>query len=64
MVTQACGQIYVMLPVKEVAADTTGAGSELHRWAVDLVTSLRRHTGTPVQAALAGTAPNSTPSPW
>ncbi|MEU2508440.1 helix-turn-helix domain-containing protein [Streptomyces sp. NPDC007863] len=57
LVAQACGQIYVMLPAKETGGDPAAADAELHRWAAALVTSLRRHTGTPVQAALAGTAP-------
>lgn len=59
LVAQACGQIYAMLPEPAPAAGTrAGAddGEGLLRWAADLVTALRRHTGTPVQAVVAGTA--------
>ncbi|MFK3732382.1 PucR family transcriptional regulator [Streptomyces sp. NPDC088090] len=52
LVTQACGQIYVMLPARNGDADDPA----VHRWAGELVTVLRRQSGTPVQAALAGTA--------
>ncbi|MDR6979678.1 DNA-binding PucR family transcriptional regulator [Streptomyces sp. 3330] len=53
LVTQACGQIYVLLPARNGAADDTA----IQRWATELVTVLRRQSGTPVQAALAGLAP-------
>ncbi|QNP64505.1 PucR family transcriptional regulator [Streptomyces genisteinicus] len=53
LVTLACGQIYAMLPdPRGRAADETA----LVRWAGDVVGALRRHTGTPVQAVVAGTA--------
>ncbi|MFJ2264037.1 PucR family transcriptional regulator [Streptomyces sp. NPDC087844] len=54
LVTQACGQIYVLLPARKGAADDTA----IVRWATELVTVLRRQSGTSVQAALAGTAPH------
>ncbi|MFI9773438.1 PucR family transcriptional regulator [Streptomyces sp. NPDC051956] len=62
LVAQACGQIYAMLP-EPVAV---GAGhrvdapdsddAPLVRWATEVVSALRRHTNTPVQAVVAGTA--------
>lgn len=56
LVAQACGQIYAMLP--ESARPEGGEADEesVVRWATDLVAALRRHTRTPVQAVLAGTA--------
>ncbi|MGW4020976.1 PucR family transcriptional regulator [Streptomyces sp. NPDC005009] len=59
LAVQACGQIYVILPAPPVTPGTTRepAGEEpLLRWAGDLVTVLRRQTGTPVQAVVAGRA--------
>jgi sugar diacid utilization regulator len=53
LVAQACGQIYVMLPEP---ADRAPAENTLLRWTNDLVTVLRGHTRTPVQAVVAGTA--------
>ncbi|MFF7334850.1 helix-turn-helix domain-containing protein [Streptomyces sp. NPDC008150] len=53
LVAQACGQIYVMLPEP---ADRAPAERPLLRWTNDLVTVLRGHTRTPVQAVVAGTA--------
>ncbi len=54
MVAQACGQVYAMLPER---AAVPGAEGLLTRWAEDLVSALRHHLRTPVQAVLAGTAP-------
>ncbi|MGW6274078.1 PucR family transcriptional regulator [Streptomyces sp. NPDC055060] len=58
LVSQACGQIYAMLPEPHPAPAADGSGDDgpLVRWASELVTALRRHTRTPVQAAVAGTA--------
>ncbi|MFB7281492.1 PucR family transcriptional regulator [Streptomyces hydrogenans] len=55
LVAVACGQIYAMLP-ESGPAPTDAEEESLARWAADLVTALRRHTGTPVQAVVAGTA--------
>ncbi|MFI6874157.1 PucR family transcriptional regulator [Streptomyces sp. NPDC050400] len=57
LVAQACGQIYAMLPEPgpQPAGEEAGEAA-LVRWSADLVARLRRHTGTPVQAVLAGTA--------
>ena len=52
LVAQACGQIYAILPDTPSGADEEA----LKRWAGDLVSVLRQYTGTPVQAAVAGTA--------
>ncbi|WP_338703154.1 helix-turn-helix domain-containing protein [Streptomyces sp. Q6] len=57
LVAQACGQIYAMLP--EPGAHHDGGEQDeagLVRWSTDLVERLRRHTGSPVQAVVAGTA--------
>ncbi|MFE7069008.1 PucR family transcriptional regulator [Streptomyces sp. NPDC057620] len=54
LVTQACGQIYVLLPGRNATADDT----VIQRWVTELVTVLRRQFGTPVQAVLADTAPH------
>ncbi|MGW3403727.1 PucR family transcriptional regulator [Streptomyces zhihengii] len=53
LVTLACGQIYAMLPDPRGRASDEAA---LVRWAGDVVTALRHHTRTPVQAVVAGTA--------
>ncbi|WP_306318370.1 MULTISPECIES: CdaR family transcriptional regulator [unclassified Streptomyces] len=53
LVAQACGQIYAILPTPTGAYEDEGP---LVRWAEDLVATLRRLTGTPVQAVLAGRA--------
>ncbi|MFJ4122876.1 PucR family transcriptional regulator [[Kitasatospora] papulosa] len=54
MVAQACGQVYAMLPERAAAPSSEGL---LTRWAEDLVSALRHHLRTPVQAVVAGTAP-------
>ncbi|MEV8598833.1 helix-turn-helix domain-containing protein [Streptomyces griseoviridis] len=62
LVAQACGQIYAMLPEPPAAgaghrADAPDAvDAPLVRWATEVVSALRRHTDTPVQAVVAGTA--------
>ncbi|TYB52167.1 PucR family transcriptional regulator [Nonomuraea sp. PA05] len=48
MVIPACGFIYILLP--------DPAGATLPAWTTDLVAALRRHMGTPVQAAVSGVA--------
>lgn len=55
LVVHACGQLYAILPASaaEPAADPA---EPLLRWAGDLVATLRRLTGTAVQAVLAGRA--------
>ncbi|GHJ93311.1 hypothetical protein SNE510_28300 [Streptomyces sp. NE5-10] len=45
-VAVACGQVYAMLPESGPAPSETQEES-LAGWAADLVTALRRHTGTP-----------------
>jgi sugar diacid utilization regulator len=52
LVAQACGQIYMILPEPAPPGDEAA----LTRWVSYLVDALRRHTGTPVQAAIAGLA--------
>ncbi|MEV8316523.1 helix-turn-helix domain-containing protein [Streptomyces sp. NPDC059900] len=71
LVAQACGQIYAMLPesprpdsgrtdsARPDSARPEGGEPDdepVLRWAGDLVAALRRHTRTPAQAVLAGTA--------
>ncbi|MEU6762111.1 helix-turn-helix domain-containing protein [Streptomyces sp. NPDC046853] len=66
LVAQACGQIYAMLPESarpdpahpDPARPQSGEPDDepVLRWAADLVAALRRHTRTPAQAVLAGTA--------
>ncbi|MEU5879848.1 helix-turn-helix domain-containing protein [Spirillospora sp. NPDC047279] len=58
LVTQACGQIYAMLPDTAGRFADPAAEPALVRWAGDLAGALRRHTGTAVQAALGGVAPH------
>ncbi|GAA4991508.1 DNA-binding PucR family transcriptional regulator [Nonomuraea thailandensis] len=48
MVIPACGLVYILLP--------DPAGATLSTWTTDLVAALRRHLGTPVQAAVSGVA--------
>jgi hypothetical protein len=58
LVVQACGQIYAILP-EPVAGGIPrqeAADGGLERWADELVGTLRRLTGTGVQAVLAGRA--------
>ncbi|CAL9412722.1 hypothetical protein SUDANB105_01683 [Streptomyces sp. enrichment culture] len=55
LVAQACGQIYAMLP-QPPADDRADTERALLRWAGDVVSVLRGHTRTPVQAVVAGTA--------
>ncbi|MBO1330352.1 CdaR family transcriptional regulator [Streptomyces sp. VRA16 Mangrove soil] len=53
LVAQACGQIYAILPCPAAApADE----APLERWAADLVVTLRRLTGSKVQAVVGGRA--------
>ncbi|MGW5635674.1 PucR family transcriptional regulator [Streptomyces sp. NPDC003832] len=54
LVVHACGQLYALLPTPAVrpAADE----GPLVRWAEELVATLRRLTGTPAQAVVAGRA--------
>ncbi|MER6349637.1 helix-turn-helix domain-containing protein [Streptomyces sp. NPDC001595] len=54
LVAQACGQIYAMLPQPFPAGPD--AERALLRWATDVVSVLRAHARTPVQAVVAGTA--------
>ncbi|MFI9762472.1 PucR family transcriptional regulator [Streptomyces sp. NPDC051963] len=49
LVVHACGQLYAILP-------TPAEEAPLVRWAEELVTTLRRLTGTPAQAVVAGRA--------
>ncbi|MFC3237951.1 PucR family transcriptional regulator [Streptomyces nitrosporeus] len=61
LVARACGQIYVMLPEPSVSRTGPHEGADtgeaaLVRWADEVVTALRRHTRTPVQAVVAGRA--------
>ncbi|MFD5843717.1 PucR family transcriptional regulator [Streptomyces chartreusis] len=55
LVTLACGQIYAMLPDSDRTRQEDD-GTGLVRWAGDVVAALRRHTGSAVQAVVAGTA--------
>ncbi|MFI8948245.1 PucR family transcriptional regulator [Streptomyces sp. NPDC053750] len=55
LVVQACGQIYAILPAPPAGSGADAEGPLL-RWTGDLVTTLRRLTGTGVQAVLAGRA--------
>ncbi|MFF3503840.1 PucR family transcriptional regulator [Streptomyces sp. NPDC003247] len=54
LVVQACGQLYAVLP--EPVADPPVGDAPLVRWAEQLVATLRRLTGTGVQAVVAGRA--------
>ncbi|AKG44225.1 pucR C-terminal helix-turn-helix domain protein [Streptomyces xiamenensis] len=71
LVVQACGQIYAILPSPagaprpRAAADagTPPDEASLVRWAEELVVTLRRMTGTPVQAVVAGRAERLTDIP-
>ncbi|MFJ3667804.1 PucR family transcriptional regulator [Streptomyces sp. NPDC090106] len=60
LVVQACGQLYAVLPEAAGGAGTVGGGSDederLVRWTESLTVTLRRLTGTPVQAVVAGRA--------
>ncbi|CAL9507276.1 hypothetical protein SUDANB145_03543 [Streptomyces sp. enrichment culture] len=64
LVVHACGQLYAILPTPAGSARTRTADGprdpadegHLVRWAGELVATLRRLTGTPVQAAVAGRA--------
>lgn len=58
LVVQACGQIYAVLPTPAAPSAGSYADAEatLLRWTGDLVTTLRRLTGTGAQAVLAGRA--------
>ncbi|MYW69719.1 PucR family transcriptional regulator [Streptomyces sp. SID8379] len=53
LVAQACGQIYTILPCPSASPVDD---APLERWAADLVVTLRRLTGTAVQAVVAGRA--------
>ncbi|WP_420037274.1 helix-turn-helix domain-containing protein [Streptomyces sp. cg28] len=53
LVAQACGQIYAILPCP---AGAPADEAPLERWAADLVVTLRRLTGSGVQAVVAGRA--------
>ncbi|MEV6196210.1 helix-turn-helix domain-containing protein [Streptomyces sp. NPDC051920] len=58
LVAQACGQIYAMLPAPAAAGPQAPADDDavLVRWATEVVTALRLHLRTPVQAVVAGRA--------
>ncbi|MFZ3569589.1 PucR family transcriptional regulator [Streptomyces sp. BH097] len=59
LVAQACGQIYAVLPTAASSPPTPSSYEDeapLVRWADELVATLRRLTGTRVQAVLAGRA--------
>ncbi|MFZ3595583.1 helix-turn-helix domain-containing protein [Streptomyces sp. BH104] len=59
LVAQACGQIYAVLPTAASSPSTPSSYEDeapLIRWADELVATLRRLTGTRVQAVLAGRA--------
>lgn len=61
LVAQACGQIYAVLPTPAAMSSAASSAAyeaegALVRWADELVATLRRLTGTRVQAVLAGRA--------
>ncbi|MFE0674484.1 PucR family transcriptional regulator [Streptomyces sp. NPDC058867] len=56
LVVHACGQLYALLPTPGQAARPVEDDGPLVRWAEELVATLRRLTGTPAQAVVAGRA--------
>ncbi|MFF3883776.1 PucR family transcriptional regulator [Streptomyces sp. NPDC001914] len=72
--TQSDGRLYVLVPDPAAGPDHTAsrrpgvspghqADAKLLTWTVELVTTLRRHLGSPVQAAIAQPAPRLDDAP-